>query len=145
MKTNEMVGEDYSTDRRAEEVFKGLPNYYYAKLAILLCSEEKGFKEFINSFYDINDVTGSLRNYRRFILDYRNEEYKQEYFKLIQDQIYSKNWNNLYITLKQLFLEPFDQWIMDRIVKKIELGLDAENLYNWYILNKNIKSIITFQ
>lgn len=124
-------------------IFNEIPNYYL-KLSAILCDTKEKAEEFINHFYTPDDVSGSLRKYRRFILDYRSEEANQFFSKLLQYQIFNKDWKNLYITIKELFLEPFDEWIMDKIVEKIQCGLIAEDIYNWYLKNKNIKSIITF-
>lgn len=131
-----------------ENNFRGLwelPNYYFIKLANLLCNSEERFKEFSERFYNINKkLSDQLRKYRRYLLDNRNEQDNQEFLRLIQEQIHNKDYEKLYDVLRELFLEPFDSWIMDRIIEKIEEDLDAEYIYDWYLKSKNIKSIITF-
>ena len=132
-----------------ENNFRGLwelPNLYFIKLANLLCNTEERFKEFSERFYNVNKkLSDQLRKYRRYLIDSRDEQDNQEFLRLIQEQIHSKDWEQLYDILRELFLEPFDEWIMERIVKKNEEGLASGDLFNWYIKGNNIKSIINFK
>lgn len=123
-----------------------LPNHYYIRLANLLCNTKERVNLFHEKFYDADEnVTEQFRKFRRYLLDNRSEQDKQNFLKLIQEQIVNEDWDNLYYNLKQMFLEPFDEWIFDSIKEMIKNGIDSIDINEWFQRRKNIKSIICFR
>jgi hypothetical protein len=127
-------------------IFKGvlvLPNYYYIKLANLLCNTTERLKLFYDKFYDAEgNLTEQFREFRRYLLD--NRENTEEYLGVMQKMIKCQLYDELYVVLKELWLEPFDKWIFDKMVDMIHKGLTAQHIYSWFTLGKNIKSLITY-
>jgi hypothetical protein len=126
-------------------IFKSLiefPSVYFIRLANFLCKDEERLKEYLNKFHDREDSRNSIMEYRRYLLKSRDNAY--EFLKKLTQQIKTKQWNDLYETLQELFLEPFDDALMPNITEMVENGLTAEDIYNWYKIEKNIISITTF-
>jgi hypothetical protein len=129
-------------------LFKGIlefPSHYYIRLANLLCNTTERMKEFQEKIYDADgNFAEQFRKYRRYLLDSRGKDVESLY-EVLKIVIDNRCWSNLHSVLMELFLEPFDEWICDRIVDMIHNGLNASDIYNWYKSGKNIKAIITFK
>lgn len=127
-------------------VFRGileLPNYYFIKLANLLCNTTERINIFKDKFYDADgNIAQQFRQYRRYILD--NRENVDEYLGVMDKMIKGECWSALHMTLEELWLEPIEQYIFDRIQNMIHNGcLDANDIYYWYQSGRNGKSIAT--
>jgi hypothetical protein len=127
-------------------IFKGilvLPSYYYIKLSNLLCNTTERLNLFYDKFYDADgNVAEQFRLYRRYLLD--NREKTEEYLGIMDKMIKGECWSALFMTLQELFLEPFEKWIFDRLVDMIHNGLTAEDIYKLFLQRRNVKSIITY-
>jgi hypothetical protein len=131
-----------------KNVFKGileLPNIYFIKLANLLCNTTERMIEFQEKFYNPDgNVANQLREYRRYLLDIRDDN-AMSLYKVLKIVIDNRCWSNLDTVLMELYLEPIDKWICDEIIDLIHNeNLTAEDIYLWYKRGKNVKSLISF-
>jgi len=129
-----------------QNVFKGileLHSYYFIKLANLLCNTTERLKVFYEKFYDADgNIAQQFRKYRRYILDSRGST--DEYLGVMDKMIKYECHSALHMTLQELFLEPIEQHIFDRILGLIHIGLDASDIYGFYLQKRNLKSLVCY-
>jgi hypothetical protein len=131
----------------SENIFRGIieiPNYYFVKLANLLCNTTERLNVFYEKFYSPDgNIAQQFRKYRRYLLDTR--ENTDEFLGVMDKMIKYQLFDQLYGVLKELYLEPFEKHIFDRIVDLIHSQhLTANDIYEWFRRGKNIKAIVTF-
>jgi hypothetical protein len=118
-------------------------NLYYIKLANLLCNTTERIKLFQEKFYDADgNVAQQFRQFRRYLLDSRTNT--EEYLNVIDKMIKGQCFEQLHMTLEELFLEPIPQNIFDRIIEMIHSGLCADDIYFFYTTKRNVKSLVTY-
>ncbi len=122
----------------------------FKKLGDLILDTNEKIIQFITGFYDVDNFIDSLLSFKKYIIESRKEEDIDSYVKKIKELINGKKYNKnleddeLYKALQELFLEPININIYNSIIDLIEKGLNTEDIYNWYKLEKNLKSIVTF-
>lgn len=116
---------------------------YCLKMKNLLCDTKLNNILYTNDFLNSDNLLSGLRQFRRFIITYRDDAIIEDFVNQIQFFLNSKNWTCLHNVLEKLFLEPINTYTMKILVCEINNKLTCEDILNCYYRNKSIKTILT--
>lgn len=127
----------YQNCMEKDNVFTGvteLSKCNYMRLANYLCNNEERLKLFKEKIYNPDEnLEYQFRKFRRYLLESRESTIS---VNLLQEAIDAKEWFIVYECLQMLWLDPFDITYMDSFKKKIDEGLNGQDIMNWYEKNR---------
>lgn len=106
------------------------PNLYHLILANMLCHSDENYEEFMNTYYDEDNIVSSIDAYKKYIKSTRQNE--RDIIKKLNLAIVNKEWASLWLMIQELFIEPVDEYHMNKIISMVESGINAQDIYAWY-------------
>jgi hypothetical protein len=122
------------------------PTIQCIKLANILCQSNKMVDRYIRDYYNPEfeqwEIINSLQQFKRDLKAERMDinEFKEK----IKNSIKTKNWQWLWVTLQDFFLEVLQKEQLNQIVELIHSGIDESDIVNWYKKDKKILAMTTF-
>jgi hypothetical protein len=133
---------NFIDERNALKGFIELSSQYFIRLINFLCKGEEKLKEYIDNFYDSEDLTFGITKFKKHIESTRNLTINGE---TLQKQIDSNKWEEFWEDLQQLFLDPTDIYWLSSFKERIAEGLTGIDIFKWYQKKGGrLGSIITF-
>jgi hypothetical protein len=121
---------NFIDERNALKGIIELSSQYFIKLINFLCEGEEKLKEYMVNFYDSEDFTFGIMDFKKHIKDTRNLTISGE---TLQEQINNNKWQEFWEDLQQLFLDPTDIYYLSSFKERIAEGLTGKDIFQWYL------------
>jgi hypothetical protein len=118
------------------------PNLYHLKLANMLCNTDEKYDYFMDTYYNEDNIVGSIENFKKYIKEQRT--YEKDIIKNIDIAIKGADYILAWSLIQELYLEPLDEYFLNRFIEMVNSGLTATDIYTWYKTKKRFLSIMTF-
>lgn len=118
------------------------PSLYHLKLGNMLCNTDEKFTYYMDTYYNEDNIVGSVENFKKFIKEQRT--YEKDIVKNIEIAMKNGDYITLWYQLQEFFIEPMDEYYIKNLTRLIKSGLTFEDIFMWYKNGERFLKMLTF-